>query len=100
MCLHLCLLQSSHRHRLTRSRGLLARYASRSLDANLSRTGLSIAALSIAVAATLGVSIMITSFRATVSDWLGYTLRSDIYVSVAADDAGDADRHRLLQIEW
>ncbi|MEN8167418.1 MAG: FtsX-like permease family protein, partial [Pseudomonadota bacterium] len=59
---------------------LLARFALRGIGANLSRTGLSIAALSVAVAATLGVSIMITSFRATVEDWLGHTLRSDIYV--------------------
>ncbi len=70
--------------------GMFGRMALRSIDANLSRTGLSVAALTIAVAATLGVSIMITSFRSTVADWLGYTLRSDIYVS-AASGAGGAE---------
>ena len=83
---------------LTRAHGLLARYASRSLDANLSRTGLSIAALSIAVAATLGVSIMITSFRTTVSDWLDYTLRSDFYVSTLSDEDNDAVSGRLPHV--
>lgn len=67
--------------------GVLTRLALRGIDANLSRTGLSIAALSVAVAATLGVGIMIESFRSTVADWLDYTLRSDLYIS-QADGAG------------
>jgi len=70
---------------------LLTRFALRGIGANLSRTGLSIAALSVAVAATLGVSIMITSFRSTVADWLGYTLRSDIYVSALSSRANGSD---------
>lgn len=51
------------------------------IERNISRTGLAIAALSIAVSATFGVEIMIGSFRATVDQWLGSTLHSDIYVS-------------------
>jgi putative ABC transport system permease protein len=70
---------------------LLARFALRGIGANLSRTGLSIAALSVAVATTLGVSIMITSFRATVEDWLGHTLRSDIYVSALSSRLNGSD---------
>ena len=85
-------------HRASRSRGLLLKYTLRGLDAGLSRTGLAIAALSVAVAATLGVSIMITSFRTTVSDWLGYTLRSDFYVTVLEDDAVVSDSRTLPQV--
>jgi putative ABC transport system permease protein len=85
-------------HHYARSHGLLLRYAARSLDANLSRTGLSIAALSIAVAATLGVSIMISSFRTTVSDWLDYTLRSDFYVSALSDEASYAISDKLQHV--
>jgi putative ABC transport system permease protein len=71
--------------------GLLIRFALRGISANLSRTGLSIAALSVAVAATLGVSIMISSFRSTVADWLTYTLRSDIYVSALSSRSNGSD---------
>ncbi len=77
--------------------GLLVRFALRGIGANLSRTGLSIAALSVAVAATLGVSIMITSFRATVADWLAYTLRSDLYVSAVSSRASSSDVPLLPQ---
>ncbi len=79
--------------RLAKRRGLMTRYALRGIQANLSRTALSISALSVAVAATLGVSIMITSFRATVADWLSYTLRSDVYVSALSSHATGRDGH-------
>ncbi|MEN8177752.1 MAG: FtsX-like permease family protein [Pseudomonadota bacterium] len=78
-------------NRTGKRRGLLVRFALRGIGANLSRTGLSIASLSVAVAATLGVSIMISSFRATVADWLAYTLRSDIYVSAVSSRASSSD---------
>lgn len=77
--------------RLARRFGLLTRLTLRGIDANLSRTGLAIAALGVAVAATLGVSIMIGSFRATVVDWLDYTLSGDIYVSALSSQSGDDD---------
>ncbi len=77
--------------RLAQRGGLLTRFALRGIDANLSRTGLAIAALGVAVAATLGVGIMISSFRATVADWLDYTLSGDIYVSALSSQAGSAD---------
>src|SRR5581483_10582481 len=35
----------------------------------------------IAVAVTIGVTVMIASFRATVENWLGQTLNADFYVS-------------------
>jgi putative ABC transport system permease protein len=48
----------------------------------LSRTGVAIVALAVAVSATIGVSVMVGSFRASVSDWLGASLQSDVYVGV------------------
>jgi len=51
------------------------------IERNISRTGLAIAALCVAVSATFGVDIMIGSFRSTVDSWLGDTLQSDIYIS-------------------
>ncbi len=61
--------------------GPSARLALRGIDAALSRTGVAIAALMLAVATTVGVGVMITSFRASVADWLGTALRADIYVT-------------------
>lgn len=64
--------------------GSVGRLAARGLSAGLSRTGLATAALTVAVSATVGVGVMISSFRNTVADWLGQTLRGDIYVSAPA----------------
>jgi len=61
--------------------GLLGRMAARGITAALSRTGVAIAALMIAVSATIGVGIMIASFREAVVRWLEGTLRADVYVS-------------------
>lgn len=64
-----------------RAGGLLGRMAARGIVASLSRTGVAIAALMVAVSATVGVGLMIASFRAAVSQWLEGTLRADVYVS-------------------
>jgi putative ABC transport system permease protein len=70
--------------------GIEGRLAARGITASITRSGLAVAALAVAVAATVGVGIMIGSFRTSVADWLGHTLTSDIYVSAGAPDgAGD-----------
>jgi len=61
--------------------GLPGRMASRGVVRALSRTGVATAALMIAIAATVGVGIMVASFRATVERWLATTLQADVYVS-------------------
>ncbi len=61
--------------------GLLGRMAPRNLENSLSRTAVSVAALMIAVSVTIGVSLMIDSFRHTVDLWLEATLQGDIYIS-------------------
>lgn len=62
--------------------GTSGRLAISGVGASLSRTGVAIVALAVAVSATVGVSVMVDSFRGSVSDWLGNTLQSDIYVGV------------------
>jgi putative ABC transport system permease protein len=62
--------------------GVAGRLAIGGVGKTLSRTGVAIVALSIAVSATIGVSIMVESFRGSVSDWLNTTLQSDVYVGV------------------
>jgi putative ABC transport system permease protein len=61
--------------------GLLGRLATRSIVAALSRTSVAMAALMIAVAAAIGVGVMIASFREAVTAWLEGTLRADVYIS-------------------
>lgn len=61
--------------------GLLARMAARTVINALSRTSIAIAALMVAVSVTIGVTVMIASFRTTVENWLDQTLRADIYIS-------------------
>jgi putative ABC transport system permease protein len=62
--------------------GASGRLAVAGIGASLSRTGVAIVALSVAVSATIGVSVMVGSFRVSVDDWLGNTLQSDVYVGV------------------
>lgn len=61
--------------------GVLGRMAPRDVVHSLSRTSIAIAALMVAVAVTIGVSIMVSSFRHTVIMWLEQTLQGDIYIS-------------------
>ena len=60
--------------------GTTARMAVAGIASGLSRTGIAIVALAVAVSATIGVSIMVDSFRGSVSDWLEQTLQADVYV--------------------
>lgn len=61
--------------------GVQGRLAIRGVDRALSRTGVAIAALMLAVSTTVGVGIMVQSFRDAVQMWLESTLRADIYIS-------------------
>ncbi len=69
---------------LGRLLGPVGRMAARGVSASLSRTAVAVAALAVAVAATVGVATMVSSFRTTVSDWLGAVLVSDVYVQPPA----------------
>lgn len=75
--------------------GTSARLALDGIQASLSRTGVAIVALAVAVSATIGVSVMVDSFRVAVSDWLGTTLQSDVYVGV---ERGSMDSSLIADI--
>jgi putative ABC transport system permease protein len=61
--------------------GTLGRMAARTVAHALSRSSVAIAALMVALSVTIGVGLMISSFRSTVVNWLDLTLRADLYVS-------------------
>jgi putative ABC transport system permease protein len=70
----------------------VARLAFGDIAASLSRTGVAVAALGMAVAAMIGVSIMVESFRESLRDWLGHTMRADIYVTAPGPGADRPER--------
>lgn len=70
--------------------GVQGRLAVRGVADSLSRTGIAVAALTLAVATTVGVAVMVESFRDTVAVWLRTTLQADIYVSLAQVRSGHA----------
>lgn len=57
------------------------RLALRNIQTGISRTGLAVAALTVAVSVTVGVGIMVGSFRDTVILWLDQTLSGDLQVT-------------------
>lgn len=63
--------------------GVIGMLAPRDIVRSLSRTSVTIAALMLAVTVIIGVSIMIDSFRTTVTVWLDSILAADVYVSPA-----------------
>lgn len=84
-----------------RGLGIIGVMAPRDIVRSLSRTSVTIAALMLAVAVIIGVSIMIDSFRETVVTWLDNVLVADIYVSPVGQNLrieGDIDPAFIEQI--
>ncbi|MGB0865934.1 MAG: ABC transporter permease [Granulosicoccaceae bacterium] len=61
------------------------------LQRNMSRYGVALAALCVAISATVGVDVMVGSFRGSVDLWLKDTLRADIYISAPSSLSSRAD---------
>lgn len=61
--------------------GSLGRMAPRNAINSLSRTSVAVAALMVAVSVTIGVSLMVSSFRYTVVAWLAQVLQGDVYIT-------------------
>jgi putative ABC transport system permease protein len=57
------------------------RLACLDIASSLSRTGVAIAALGMALTAMIGVAVMVESFRESLREWLVQTMRADVYVS-------------------
>jgi putative ABC transport system permease protein len=82
--------------------GIIGAMAPRDITRSLSRTSVTIAALMLAVAVIIGVSIMIASFRNTLVNWLDDILSADIYISPAGQTAhvrNDLDPRFIEQIQ-
>ncbi len=69
----------------------VARLALLDIAGSLSRTGVAVAALGMALTAMIGVAVMVESFRESLSEWLVQSMHADIYVS-APGPAGNIAR--------
>ena len=67
-------------------RSWMMRLGMQYLVRSLHRSAVTIAALAIAAAMTVSVSVMIHSFRGSVSNWLGKTLVADLFIAPAANE--------------
>jgi putative ABC transport system permease protein len=71
-------------------RSIALRLAFRSVAGSISRTGVAVAALMLAVSHVIGVGLMVSSFRASVIDWLTTALRADYYISIPGGEGSGA----------
>jgi putative ABC transport system permease protein len=62
------------------------RLAAQNLGRTLLRNAVTIASLAAAVAMTVGVAVMVFSFRQTVGDWINQTLVADLFIGPAANE--------------
>ena len=90
-------------------RNWMMRLGVQHLVRSLHRSAVTIAALAVAAAMTVSVSVMIHSFRGSVTTWLGKTLVADLFIAPAANEIAGlqsflpgeavdwARHHRLVQ---
>lgn len=80
--------------------GIRAVLASRAFAMTGGRTSVAICALCIAISATVGVGVMISSFRTAVDDWLVDRLSADIYISTRGygDELSVSEVERLQML--
>ena len=76
--------------------GVPGRLAIGGIASGLSRTGVAVVALAVALSATIGVSVMVDSFRGSVDRWLEQSLQADVYAGVQRGTL-DADLRDALQ---
>ncbi len=63
--------------------GEIAALAARNIAASLSRTGVALAALSVALSMSIAMGTMISSFHHELRGWIADSVRADVYVSPA-----------------
>lgn len=83
-------LTSITQHALSRRISIKQRLAVSNISRRLSRTSPAIAALMVAISMSIGISIMILSFRQTLTDWIKTNIQGDYYLSVGTKTFGDA----------
>jgi putative ABC transport system permease protein len=70
-------------HLLRARGGVIAGLAVQNIRASMSRTGVALAALAVALSMSVAMGTMVGSFRRELQDWIADTVRADLYVSSA-----------------
>ena len=83
-------LTSITRHTIFRRIPIKQRLAISNIPRRLSRTSPAISALMVALSMSIGISIMIHSFRLTLIDWVKTNIQGDYYISVGTKTFGEA----------
>jgi len=65
---------------------VLPRIAVENFDRSWNRSTITVAALMTALSMTIGVSVMVSSFRETVAAWVGQSMKADLYVTPASNE--------------
>ncbi len=65
---------------------VLARIAVENFERSWNRSSVTVAALMTALAMTIGVSVMVSSFRETVAVWVEQSMKADLYVTPASNE--------------
>ena len=63
--------------------GELGNMSARGVTSSFSRSSVAVTALTIAVATTIGVTVMIDSFKSSLVHWLEHTLAADVFITPA-----------------
>jgi putative ABC transport system permease protein len=79
-------------------KSLSAFMAARSVSATLSRAGVAVAALAVALSMTIGVDVMIHSFRTSVDRWLERALTGDLYITPSTTKWGHPLPQELVEL--
>ena len=69
--------------------GIAGALAADNLRRALNRSSLVIAALLVSLALTIGMNVMVGSFRHTVADWINGTISADIFVATSSGFSGE-----------
>ncbi|MDM5140223.1 ABC transporter permease [Aeromonas bestiarum] len=77
-------MRAPDRHHL-----LTARLGVAETQYHLDRTAIAVMALQLAIAAAIGIGVMVSSFRSSVEIWLGQRLAADLYVTAPKGVAGN-----------
>ena len=67
-------------------RAIEPRLAAQNLSRALLRNSITIASLAAAVSMTVGVAVMVFSFRQTINEWINQTLVADLFIGPAANE--------------
>lgn len=69
--------------------GIESTLAAAQLQRALNRSSLVVAALMVALSMTIGLAVMVGSFRSSVADWVETSITGDLYVTTATGFSGD-----------